>query len=373
MVNNIMKQFTINETIGESMLPVEVVFHPSWWNKHAGITFDEDFFFHPAKRVESEKRMENVLYERFGKYGLGENHNMELPVVGGVHIAAGFLLSGILGCELRFSENAPPEVICANNEDLSLPEIEDICNSAYFRKFGVLCRSLKNRFGYLTGDVGWGGVLNTALDLRGQMIFMDMFDKPEEVKQYFFKIAAITEHVVKGIERQTGSSSIAVNRTVRHLKSPVFLHSECSVTMISEEQYEEFIMPVDVAWSNSSRPYGIHFCGHDPHRFASSFAKIPHLDFLDAGRGGDIKILRNALPETFLNLRLSPVEIVKQSPDEIRSIIERLVTESGNPYLTGVCCINMDDKVDDTKIEAVFETVNYLRDKYKLSATSIAV
>jgi hypothetical protein len=24
-------------------LPVEIVFHPSWWNKHTGITFDEDF------------------------------------------------------------------------------------------------------------------------------------------------------------------------------------------------------------------------------------------------------------------------------------------------------------------------------------------
>ena len=47
-------------------LPVDIVFHPSWWNAHARITFNEDFFYHPKKRVESERKMEEVLYDRFG-------------------------------------------------------------------------------------------------------------------------------------------------------------------------------------------------------------------------------------------------------------------------------------------------------------------
>jgi hypothetical protein len=57
--------------LGNDLLPVETVLHTSWWHAHAGITFDEDFFYHPAKRVESERRMEAVLYERFGRHGLG--------------------------------------------------------------------------------------------------------------------------------------------------------------------------------------------------------------------------------------------------------------------------------------------------------------
>ena len=40
--------------------------------------FDEDFFFHPAKRVEVERKMEQALYERWGRYGLGE----EVEIVG---------------------------------------------------------------------------------------------------------------------------------------------------------------------------------------------------------------------------------------------------------------------------------------------------
>jgi len=352
-----------NEYIKSEKLPVEVVFHPSWWFKNTGITFDEDFFFHPAKRVESERKMEQVLYDRFGQYGLGENRDKDLPVVGAVHNAAGYLLAGMMGCRLEYSESAPPEVISANRDDLSLDSVDAVFKSSAFKRFDKLCDELKEKYGYLTGDVGWGGILNTAMDLRGQMIFMDMFDKAEETKEYFRKLAVYTEKFAKGIESETGSSSIAVNRTVRHIEKPVFLHSECSVTMISEEQYEEFILPVDMEWSKRIRPYGIHFCGQDPDRFAKSFSKIPHLEFLDVGWGGDVKILREHLPNTFLNIRLSPVEIVNQTPDQIRTTITSLVTDSGNPNLSGVCCINMDDKVSDSQVSAIFETVKELRNK----------
>ncbi len=346
-----------------SALPVEVVFHPSWWFKHEKITFDEDFFFHPVKRVEVERKMEQVLYDHFGKYGLGENRDKNLPVVGAVHNAAGYLLSGMMGCKLEFHEATPPEVIAADKEELTI-DSEKIFQSVYFKRFEQLCGSLKAKYGYLTGDVGWSGVLNTALDLRGQMIFMDMFDKPDAVKDYFQKIAEVTERFAKGIEKETSTSSIAVNRTVRHIPKPVFLHSECSVTMISGEQYDEFILPIDLKWCRKNRPYGIHFCGNDPHRFATNFAKLPHLDFLDVGWGGAIKILRQHLPNTFLNIRLSPVEIVKQTPEQIRTVISNLVMDSGNPYLTGVCCINMDDQVSYAQVDAIFETIFELRKQY---------
>ena len=79
------------------------------------------------------------------------------------------------------------------------------------------------------------------------------------------------------------------------------------------------------------------------------------------GWGGDVKILRQNLPETFLNIRLSPVEIVHQSETEIKDIISGLVKESQNPWLTGVCCINMDDKVPDENVSTIFESVNILR------------
>jgi hypothetical protein len=342
------------------LLPAEIVLSPSWWHAHEGITFDEDFFFHPAKRVEVERKMEQVLYDRWGRFGLGQDRDKNSPQVGAVHLASGFLLSEMLGCRVEYCADCPPRVVPAEREDLVL-DPESAFQSGAFGRFLHIVDSLKSRWGYLVGDVNWSGVLNLALDVRGSRLFTDFFDSPEQARRFLLTISGVVEKFSMGIENETGTSSISVNRTVRFFDKPVFLHSECSHTMISTQQYDRFLLPIDRIWSQRHRPFGIHHCGKDPHRFAEAYARLPHMDFLDVGWGGDVKKLRQALPNTFLNIRLSPVEIVNQSDEEIRQTITRLVLDSGNPYLTGVCCINMDDRVDDGKITAIFETVQQLR------------
>jgi hypothetical protein len=345
------------------MLPVDIVLHPSWWHRHEGVTFDEDFFFHPARRVEAERRMERVLYDRWGRYGLGADHDRDLPQIGPVHLAAGYLTSQMLGCSVEFRENAPPQVIAAHIDSLDISRDAPF-QSPPFKRYEKLLESLQAKYGFLCGDVGWGGVLNTALDLRGQDFFLDMIDTPDRAARFAADIAAVTERFTQRIRAATGTTSISVNRNVRHIPAPVHLHSECSNVMISTDVYERFFLPFDVEWSLKYRPYGIHHCGQDPHRFAASYAKTPHLDFLDLGWGGDVATLRRHLPNTFLNIRLSPVGIVEQTPDEIRTAVRRLVRESANPYLTGVCCINMDDQVRDDQVAAIFEEVELLRQEY---------
>ena len=341
-------------------LPVEVVFHPSWWHKNAGLSFDRDFFYHPARRVEDERRMEQVLYDRFGDLGLGEDRGRELPSIGPVHNAAGYLLSEMLGCRVEYSEAAPPLVIPATAPGLDV-DVEAAFSGPAFGRLRTLVESLKARFGTVWGDVNWGGILNLALDVRGQDVFLDMVDRPGEALTFFGRLAEVIERFTAYLERETGTTSISVNRAVRHLRPPVFLHSECALTMISSDHYEKFIAPFDAAWSRSRRPFGIHYCGPDSHRFAEAFARLPHVDFLDVGWGGDPAVLRRHLPGTFLNIRLSPVEIVNMSPEEIRSTVERRVEASGDPCLTGVCCVNMDDRVTDDRVRAVFEAVFGLR------------
>jgi hypothetical protein len=307
--------------------------------------------------------MEKALYERWGRYGLGEDRDQDVPWLGPVHLAAGYLISGMLGCRIDYFEDAAPQVIPANAEQ---PEIspDAAFESPAFRRYEQLLDGLKARYGYVKGDIGWGGVLNTALDLRGHAFLMDLFDEPERAARLAADIAAVTERFTEHMSRASGSTSVSVNRNVRHIAEPVYLHSECSNVMISTEMYDRFFLPIDVAWSQRHRPFGIHHCGKDPHRFAESYARVPHLDFLDVGWGGDVALLRRHLPQTFLNIRLSPVEITHQSPDEIRATVRRLVHDSGNPYLTGVCSINMDHQVSDEQVAAIFAEVDQLRQEY---------
>jgi hypothetical protein len=340
--------FKHNPLLGNTLLPVDIVLAPEWWNKNEGITFDHAFFFNPLKRVED--------------FGMGLYKNSPRPEIGAVHLAAGFIISEMMGCQVNYSETHPPQVLPANNEDLFV-NTDEVFRSVTFNEVIKLSDALKKKYGYLTGDINWGGILNIAIDLRGQDIFLDMLMKPDEVKTFFTGIATVIEKFTSFIFDETGSTSISVNRNVRHMKKPVLLHSECSHTMISEEDYKSYLLPFDQQWSKR-RPFGIHYCGPDPHRMAASFAQIPHLDYLDLGWGGDVKILREHLPDTFFNIRLSPVEIIGQSNNEIHETIVRLVYESGNPYLTGICCINMDDSVPDVRISTIFETVNELRKEY---------
>ena len=361
--------FHRNDYLHNGMLPVDIVLGPPWWHEHEGISFDEDFFFHPARRVEVERRMEQALYERWGRFGLGADRGAELPVAGAVHLAAGFLISQMLGCTVRYSEAKPPEVVAANASKLEV-EPEAAFETPAFKRLETLIDALEAKYGYAVGDVNFGGILNHALDVRGQNIFMDMIDQPDRAARFFAELAEVQDRFTMFIEKRTGTSSVSVNRNVRHISKPVYLHSECSHVMISTADYERFLLPFDAAWNRRRRPFGVHYCGEDPHRFAESYAKLPHLDFLDVGWPGDVKKLREHLPHTFLNIRYSPVEIVQQSPDEIRATVRRLVHDSGNPYLTGVCCINMDDRVTDDQVSALFEEVEQLRGEYAASEPS---
>jgi hypothetical protein len=349
-----------NELLGNGVLPADVVFHPAWWHAHAGITFDEDFFYHPARRVESERKMEQVLHERFGAYGLGTEHDRDLPVVGAIHNAAGYFLSELLGCEVRYRADAAPEVVPARRERLEV-DADAAFRSPAFQRYERLRDALKARFGYVLGDINWAGVLNLALDLRGQDLFLDLHDAPDATAAALQRIGEVAERFASSIQAETGTSSISVNRTVRHFARPVFLHSECAHTMISAADYERFILPIDAAWSRRHRPFGLHHCGRDAHRFAASYARLPQLDFLDVGWGSDVRDVREKLPQTFLNLRLDPVQFVTWSPEQIRQTILRLAADAANPWLTGVCCINLDQRATDAQISALFETVAELR------------
>src|SRR4030042_4592360 len=102
----------------QRFLPVDIVLAPEWWNKHENITFDRDFFFHPLKRVEEEQHMEKVLYDRWGKFGLGKSKDAKRPEIGAVHLATGYLLSEMMGCKVNYSDSHPPQVLSDHRESL---------------------------------------------------------------------------------------------------------------------------------------------------------------------------------------------------------------------------------------------------------------
>ncbi len=346
-----------------TFLPVEIVFHPSWWNKHYGLVFDEAFFFDPVKRVASEQQMRAALHERFRDIGLGEANAIPRPVIGPVHLAAGFLPSAVLGCRIRFFDDASPEVVPANltDEQVMALDVPDLDVNPQFRKLITLMDALQTRFGKLEGDVNWEGVQNVALNLRGPQLFFDYVDRPDIARRLLDVVERTISEMAAYVRRRTGSTSLAVNRIVGTMNSTVSLHSNCTVAMVSARTYREYLLDYDQRLAKSLYPYGIHHCGTDMHKVRNEYARVDGAEFFDVGWGSDVAACRAALPTAVFSLRLSPVRIAALTPAQVAADVEGLLREAGSLHRAALCCVNLDDKTPDENVRTIYEVAERYR------------
>lgn len=347
----------------QTFLPADIIFHPHWWHKNYGLTFGEDFFFDAATRVQSERMMRRCLYERFGDCGLGELNPEQCPVIGPVHLAAGFMASAVLGCEVRFFESASPQVVPRNLTDdqiMSL-EIPDILNTSPMRELVSMMDELESEYGYLEGDVNWGGVQNVALDLRGQQLFVDYHLNPALATHLLDVVAETELQMASYIASRTGTTSLTTNRIIASVDPRINLHSNCSVVMVSNDVYEKHLLRYDQYLAENLQPYGIHFCGNNMEHVRKGFAKVEKAGFFDVGWGSSVALCREALPDAFFSLRLSPVRLKDLTTEEIRQDVEGLLQQAASLDKVAVCCINMDYGTPDDNIREIFKVVEEYR------------
>ena len=215
-------------------------------------------------------------------------------------------------------------------------------------------------YGYLVGDLNTDGLLNAAYHFYGQDLFADFYDAPERVRRVLEVIAELIVDVASYVRERTGSCSIAVNRMAERVDPRLFIHANCSVQMISPASYRALHLPVEQRMASRIQPFGIHHCGDNMHRVAAAYAELG-IAFADVGWGSDVAACRAALPDAFLNLRLSPIRMLQCTPAEMAADAERLLQAAGPLDQVGLCCINMDYGTPDDNIFAVYEVVERYR------------
>ena len=284
-------------------------------------------------------------------------------------LAAGFVISGILGCEIKYFADASPEVLPANLTAAQIEQLAplNIMDAPIMQDLSRLISELEHRFGHVEGDINWEGVQNVALNLRGQQLFLDYYQSPELARRLLDTVAEVIVQFLDFMIARTGTTSISVNRIVGLVDPRINLHSNCSVTMISADHYREYLLPHDQMLANRFQPYGIHYCGEDMHRLRHEFAGIDGATFFDVGWGSDVKLCREALPDKFLSLRLSPVRMLSETADEIENDIVDLLRDAGPLEKTGLCCVNMDYGTPDENIERIFRVAERYRKEYTQS------
>jgi hypothetical protein len=333
-------------------IPVEVIFNPNWWFRNYGITFEESFYLDRGQRIANDVAMRRALHERFQ---IGTAEAQPRPIVGSQHIAGGFVLPALLGVEIRFSqqEAAWPVPMNLTREKILALRVPDIRTTWPMNRLIADMDALEAEFGQVIGDFNTAGVFNTALELRGQQLFMDLLDDEELVKHLFAVVAETEAAVAEYVSARTGTSSVALNRSIVNVDPRIHVEGNCSAQMISPAVYRKCLLPWHCCLAQRLAPFGIHHCGDNLHLFASAYAETNAV-FYDVGWGSDVARCSAALHDAFLNLRLNPVRLLHGTAGEARRDALALLRAAGRNSQVGLCCMNMDYGTPDENIRAIF-------------------
>lgn len=334
------------------MLRYEICFHPSWWHRTAGIDFSRPFWFDPEVRIRTDVTMRRILFEKFGAYGLGEEHPLPRPVLGSDHTACGFLLSELLGCRVLYAPGDSPQVLCAKLDDEAAYalQVPDFDRSPVWQSIQTQLDYLQKTYGYVESHLNLSGVQNLALDLRGQELFSDYYDE-DSPAEHLLNVACETMlEAGRRLMRYSPNLSGGVTNILTHVRPQNFCTGNCTVEMVSRSIYEKYLLPFDNRLSDAFPDFGIHHCGKTMEHVIEGYAKVRNLTFVEVGAFSDLAAVRDALPEDILiNARYSPVRLAAVRYEELRAELEAMVRIVPGKRLS-ISCVGIDAAVPEEKI-----------------------
>ena len=340
------------------MMKYDITFHPSWWHENAGINFSQEFFDDPEYRMDCDIKMRKALYDHFGEYGIGEKDPKARPLLGTDLLAAGYFLSEIMGCKIIYQDNNSPQVECMDldEDDIEDIEVPDLNKSEVWSRAQKQIDYLLDKFGRVEPYVNLMGIQNIAMDLMGQEVMVAYYSAPDETSALLEKITRLSIEVGKRFKALSSDISGGVTAIVRQTRPEVYLTSNCSVEMVSNELYEKFLLKYDQMLADEFKHFGVHHCGKTMEHVVDGYAKLRGLEFAEVGAFSDLKTVRSKLPGVFLNARYSPVRLTNATESEISQEVEELVQngqEQGK--LISVSCVGIDNHVSDQQIRYFLE------------------
>lgn len=335
----------------------DITFHPKWWYKNADIHFTQEFFDDPEYRMDCDVKMRKTLYEHFGKYGIGEKNPEKRPLLGSDLLAAGYLYSQLMGCEIIYEADNSPQVVCMGRDEDSIDDIKapDLDSSPIWQATQKQIDYLMEHYGRVESYVNLQGIQNIAMDIMGQELFMAYYSSPDEVEALLEEITGLTLQVGRRLQAVSPNLSGGVTAIVEQTVPDCYLTSNCSVEMVSNDLYEEFLLPRDQTLAKAFPQFGIHHCGQTMEHVTDGYAKIPELVFAEVGAGSNIKAVREKLPNVFLNARYSPARLMEATKEEIEEEVKALAL-----YGDSISCVGLDASVSDEQILNFLEACSKL-------------
>lgn len=143
-----------------------------------------------------------------------------------------------------------------------------------------------------------------------------------------------------------------VTSIVKQVCPTVYLTSNCSVTMISNEQYCQHLLPHDRRLAEAFPCFGIHHCGSNMENVIEGYLQVPHLRFLEIGAGSQLPVIAKAIGERDILscIRYSPVALKADSQEVIREITREAIRAFGSAERLCFSCVGIDAEVSIDKV-----------------------
>jgi hypothetical protein len=234
-------------------------------------------------------------------------------------------------------------------EELEVPEFRNL------EVFETLMRqmdTIEQEWGTIEGELNYQGILNIAFRIRGEKIFIDMYEAPQRVHRVFATVCDTLIQVVDAVyDRQKRSG---VNRDY-------FVTSNCVVNMISGDSYREFLLPYDRKLSDHYRIFGVHNCGWNVDAYAQPYSEIRTLNYLDFGITSNLDRIKDLFSDSLLNLILNPEDVLGKTREELYAMLERL----RDTFST--CRITVGSMDTDTPAQVIEDLFHFASDVWGLS------
>ena len=335
-----------------------------WWYANHGISFDEELYRDPLRKLAVQYQMDDWMRRKFTKWDflghLEETSVLSRPSVD-IEPYGHRFIPAMFGVPIRYAKDQAPWANTIRLDDDLIMSLQPLTLEE-FAAHPLVCEIvrqhalLKSEGHSCSAQQNLGSVMNSVIYMRGMDLFYDFSDRPELVHKLFDLITNVM------LLSYDYFSEIDGTRT------PLGV-GNCSVAMLSPKIYRQFCYPYDLRIMNHAKKCGVSFSVHQD-SCIDSFIPVykdafDSLSSFDIGCDSNVRLFRNAFPELTINVFIYTGTLRSMTAEQLYDFILRL-GEEGRPYSQlGFSVYDIDVHVDDEKIESICEAYAVLRQKEK--------
>jgi hypothetical protein len=337
----------------EPFLRPEIGFTPNWFRQNLRIDFGKPWHTDPAYRRETVIEMRKELRRRFPGTSIGRIDRPDKPLDLLTGLYGGNPIAMIYGLDILYAQDNWPnyEHKPLTTEQLDALEPPDLDKNPVWQDIMRQCDWIIKSEGRLLGHINWQGILNNAHRLRGENLFLDLFDSPAGCRHLFDCIYTTMSECIRRMHHRQNETGV---------ETGFVTVSNCLVNMISPDQYRELFLPYDLKFAAQFASIAIHNCAWNADPYLEDYSKIENLGYVDMGIKSNMARARNLIPGARRALMYTPMDLANNDWKTVKKDVERIAREFG-PCDLVVADIEAD--TPDEKIKALLDLCKQISDR----------